>query len=212
MKRSLVMLPPRRRGRDETAGKELLRTWPLRERLLDSRIVLRRPQSLRAEMNALDPEPLLRFLHEQGVAHILIGGVAVAAHGYPRPSRDLDLVPASDSANLRRLARALAVLHARSADLSDFSAGEVPADATSADDLAAGGNFRLETDLGPLDVMQWIAGIDADDLYAELDRDALVFSLGDVPVRYCGLDHLRAMKQAAGRPRDLDDLEHLPPD
>jgi hypothetical protein len=31
-------------------------------------------------------------------------------------------------------------------------------------------------------------------------------------VRYCGLGHLRAMKQAAGRPRDLDDLEHLPPD
>jgi hypothetical protein len=206
------MLPPRRRGQDGTDGKALPRTWPLRERLLDSRIVLRTPQSLRAEMNALDPEPLLRFLHEQGVAHILIGGVAVAAHGYPRPSRDLDLVPAPDSANLRRLARALSVLHARSAELSDFSAGEVPADATSANDLARGGNFRLETDLGPLDIMQWIAGIDSDDLYAELDRDALVFSLGDVPVRYCGLDHLRAMKQAAGRPRDLDDLEHLPPD
>jgi hypothetical protein len=212
MKRSLVMPPPPPRVRGETAGMELLRTWPLPERLLDSRIALRRPQSLRAEMNALDPEPLLHFLHEQGVAHILIGGVAVAAHGYPRPSRDLDLVPAPDSANLGRLARALAVLHARPAELSDFSAGEVPADATSADDLARGGNFRLETDLGPLDIMQWIAGIDADDLYAELDRDALAFSLGGVPVRYCGLDHLRAMKQAAGRPRDLDDLEHLSPD
>jgi hypothetical protein len=44
-------------------------------------------------MEALDPEPLLRFLHERGVEHILIGGVAVAAHGYPRPSKDLDIVP-----------------------------------------------------------------------------------------------------------------------
>jgi hypothetical protein len=212
MKRSLAMLPPQRRAQDETANRELLRTWPLRERSRVSRIELRRPRSLRAEMNALDPEPLLRFLHEQGVAHILIGGVAVAAHGYPRPSRDLDLVPAPDADNLRRLARALASLHARPAELSDFAPGELTADATSEDDLARGGNFRLETDLGPLDIMQWIAGIDAEDLYAELDRDALVFSLGDVPVRYCGLEHLRAMKQAAGRPRDLDDLEHLSPD
>jgi hypothetical protein len=212
MTRSLAMLSRQRRAQDETAETELPRTWPRRERWRDLRTASRRQRSSRAEMNALDPEPLLRFLHEQGVAHILIGGVAVAAHGYPRPSRDLDLVPASDSANLRRLARALAILHARPAELSDFSAGEVPADATSAGDLAHGGNFRLETDLGPLDVMQWIAGIDAEDLYAELDRDALVFSLGDVPVRYCGLEHLRAMKQAAGRPRDLDDLEHLSPD
>jgi len=53
---------------------------------------------------ALDPEPLLRFLHEKGVAHIIIGGVAVAAHGYVRPTKDLDVVPAPDRANLVRLA------------------------------------------------------------------------------------------------------------
>jgi len=44
-----------------------------------------------------------------------------------------------------------------------------------------------------LDVMQWIAGIDADDLYAEPARDALAFRLDDVPIRYCGLAHLRTM-------------------
>jgi len=36
---------------------------------------------------AIDPEPLLRCLHGKGVAHIIIGGVAVAAHGYARPTR-----------------------------------------------------------------------------------------------------------------------------
>ena len=161
-------------------------------------------------MDALDPEPLLRFLHEQAVEHILIGGVAVAAHGYPRPSKDLDIVPAADAANLTRLARALVRLHARPAELVDFEANEVPANPTRADDLALGGNFRLDTDLGSLDVMQWVSGVDADDLYVELDRDALTFWLDDVPVRYCGLAHLRAMKRAAGRPRDVDDLQHLP--
>jgi hypothetical protein len=161
-------------------------------------------------MVALDPEPLLRFLHEWGVEHILIGGVAVAAHGYRRPSKDLDIVPASDVGNLARLAAALVALHARPAELGDFETNEMPAAATRADALALGGNFRLETDLGALDVMQWISGIDADDLYGELDRDALTFELDDVPVRYCSLEHLRAMKAAAGRPRDLDDLQHLP--
>ncbi len=58
--------------------------------------------------------------------------------------------------------------------------------------------------------MQWIDGIDVEELYTELDRNALTFRLGEVPVRYCGLAHLRAMKRAGGRPRDLDDLEHLP--
>lgn len=161
-------------------------------------------------MDALDPEPLLRFLHESGVAHILIGGVAVAAHGYRRPSQDVDIVPQPDRDNLARLARSLQRLHTRPAELGDFADDELPANAANVEDLALGGNFRLETDLGALDVMQWVAGIDAADLYAELDRGALTLWLDDVPVRYCGLADLRAMKEAAGRPRDHDDLERLP--
>lgn len=159
---------------------------------------------------ALDPEPLLRFLHGRGVVHIIIGGVAVAAHGYARPTRDLDIVPAADRENLTRLAAALAQINAMPAESGDFASEEFAMDATDVDDLVGGGNFRLDTDLGPLDVMQWVSGVDGDDLYVELDRAALAFTLGDVPLRYCGLADLRAMKAAAGRPRDLDDLEHLP--
>ena len=36
--------------------------------------------------DALNPEPLLRALHEAGVQHIIIGGFAVNAHGVIRPS------------------------------------------------------------------------------------------------------------------------------
>ncbi|HWH10057.1 MAG TPA: hypothetical protein VG165_02945 [Solirubrobacteraceae bacterium] len=161
-------------------------------------------------MDALDPELLLRFLHDRDVEHILIGGVVVAAHGYRRPSKALDIVPATDPRNLARLADALSALHAQPAETGEFDADELPVDPTSVEDLSLGGNFRLETDLRALDVMQWVAGVDADDLYAALDSDGLTFWLDDVPVRYCGLGHLRAMKTAAGRPRDVDDLEHLP--
>lgn len=42
---------------------------------------------------ALDPLPLLKHLHEHGVDYIVIGGLAVSAHGHVRPSKDLDIVP-----------------------------------------------------------------------------------------------------------------------
>ena len=159
---------------------------------------------------ALDPLPLLRFLHERGIEHIVIGGFAVNAHGFIRPSEDLDIVPNPSAENLSRLAAALGELNARNAEAGDFDDGEFPLDPTSVEDLRQGGNFRLVTDLGPLDVLQWIAGIDADDLYSELAAQAIEGRPANVPMRVCGLTHLRAMKQAAGRPRDLEDLQRLP--
>jgi hypothetical protein len=39
------------------------------------------------------------------------------------------------------------------------------------EDLSQGGNFCLATDLGRLDVFQWVSGVEANDLYAELDAN-----------------------------------------
>jgi hypothetical protein len=60
-----------------------------------------------------------------------------------------------------------------------------------------------------LDVMQWLSGVDFDDLYAALDPETIDSTVDGIPVRVCGLEHLRAMKRAAGRPEDLKDLERL---
>lgn len=159
--------------------------------------------------DALDPLPLLRALHERGIEHIVVGGFAVNAHGFIRVTKDLDIVPSSSRSNLGRLAELLRDLDARVLDTDDFTAEEIPADPTSASDLEMGGNFCLLTDIGRLDVMQWLAGIETDDLYRELSPDAIEGSLDGIPVRVCSLEHLRAMKRAAGRPQDLEDLERL---
>jgi hypothetical protein len=159
--------------------------------------------------DALDPVPLLKHLHEHGVEHIVIGGFAVNAHGHVRPSKDLDIVPKHAHENLKRLAAALTDANATDAEVSDFDPAELPMSALRVEDLSQGGNFRLVTDLGDLDIMQWASGVEADDLYAELDREAVTGSIEEIPVRVCGLEHLRAMKRAAGRPQDLADLQRL---
>ncbi len=159
--------------------------------------------------DALDPLPLLRALHERGIEHIVVGGFAVNAHGFIRVTKDLDIVPSPAEENLGKLAEMLRDLDARILDTDDFASEETPADPTRTADLAQGGNFCLLTDLGRLDVMQWLSGIETDDLYAELDPQAIEGSVEGVPVRVCGLEHLRAMKRAAGRPQDLEDLKRL---
>jgi hypothetical protein len=94
-------------------------------------------------------------------------------------------------------------------DTADLKPEEMPADPMRAADLSMDGNFCLHTDLGRLDVMQWLSGIEFEDLYGALHREAIESKIDGLPVRVCGLDHLLALKRAAGRPRDLEDLRGL---
>ena len=159
----------------------------------------------------LDPAGLLRELHSAGIKYILIGGLAVNAHGVIRSTKDVDICPSPDAANLARLAQLLHRLGVRQLGVGDggFEAEEFPFDPTRAGDLARGGNFRLETPLGVLDVMQWVPGINADQAYAILAADAQPASAFGIELRVCSLPALRLMKHAAGRPQDLRDLADL---
>ena len=139
----------------------------------------------------------------------MVGGFAVNAHGFIRVTKDLDIVPSPARENLQKLADMLGDLDTTVLDSSDFKLEELPADPTRAADLAMGGNFCLLTNIGRLDVMQWVSGVDVEDLYAELDPAAVVGAIEQIPVRVCGLAHLLAMKRAAGRPQDLEDLKRL---
>lgn len=93
--------------------------------------------------------------------------------------------------------------------MGDFDAEEIPGDPTDPESLAQGGNFRVMTDHGVLDVMQWVPGVEGDPVYDGLAADALEGAVFGATERVCSLDALRAMKRAADRPIDRQDLDAL---
>lgn len=156
-------------------------------------------------MSDFDLRSLLEALNEERVRFVVIGGVAVGAHGYPRATADLDLVPDPDPENLDRLVSSLASL-----DATLPTAGGRPFDpAGDAGAIRRGGNVTADTRFGGLDVVQLAQGVPA---YSTLDEDAVESDLLGVPVRVCSLSRLREMKRAHHRPQDQADLENLPED
>jgi hypothetical protein len=153
--------------------------------------------------------PLLRALWRARVQHVVIGGFAVISHGVARVTKDLDICPAPERRNLERLAICLVELEVVQVGVGDFEEAEMPFDPRRAEDLAEGGNFRLQSSLGILDVMQWVSGIESEQAYEALAADAVDAEVEGVPVRIASLVKLRAMKRAAGRPQDLQDLADL---
>jgi len=152
----------------------------------------------------LDLRALLEELHEGGVRFVLVGGVAVGAHGYVRATEDLDIVPETSAENLRRLGNALVTLEATLP-----LAGDRPFNPREhGDRLARGENMTLQTRHGALDIIQRLSGVPG---YQELARDAVTSDLLGVPVRVCSLAHLRRTKEVRGGSQDIADLERLPP-
>ncbi len=156
------------------------------------------------EISPLDVEGLLEALDAADVRFVVIGGFAVGAHGYPRATKDLDIVPDPDPDNLKRLAAVLTDLDASVLGMEEFAETDVVQ--PDAAGLRQGGNFVLATSRGRLDIMQ-VVGPDFE--YADLDSAAVEDEVFGHKVRFCGFDHLVEMKEVAGRPEDELDLRRL---
>lgn len=152
-------------------------------------------------MNAVDPAPILRTLHDHRVAFVVIGGMAAAVHGSPSLTLDLDICYDRTLSNLEALARALLALHARLRGAPP----DIPF-RLDARTLANGDRFTFSTDAGPLDCLGTPAGTAG---YADLMRNAVTFEIAGLPTAVAGLDDVIRMKRAAGRPKDLIEIEIL---
>ena len=147
-------------------------------------------------------EQVIAILAGAGVEFVVIGGVAMSAHGLARATVDLDVCYARSQENIRRLARTLAPYHPRLRGAPDglpFSFDEKT--------IAAGLNFTLITDLGDVYVLGEVAGIG---MYpAVFATSQEVEQPAGTKWRVLTLDGLIRSKRVAGRRRDLDVIPEL---
>ena len=140
-----------------------------------------------------DFEELLRLLEEHRVDYMIVGGYAVAFHGYPRFTRDIDIFFEASSENIERLQAALLVF--------GFSEQDLPEDAFKAKGtVLTFGAVPVRVDL--------INEIDAV-TYAEAKPNVLRGRYGEIEVTFIGFDDLIRNKQATPRARDKGDVEEL---
>lgn len=142
-----------------------------------------------------DFRDLLVELDEAGAHFIIVGGYAVAYHGYVRATKDIDVLVRSTPENAQRVYAALARFGAH---LASFE--------VSADDFATYDGV-LQFGVAPLraDILNRIAGITFDE--AIKSAESIAVDGHSIPV--LGLDELLRAKRAAGRPKDLIDVAEL---
>ncbi len=153
-------------------------------------------------------EQVFRALEQAQVRYLVVGGMAVIAHGIVRLTNDLDLVLVFEEENLARGVRALEAL--------GFKA-KIPV--TAADFAKEDNRRRWATEKNML-VFQMALFQEDDlpvdifieppfDVEKELMRAPRFELAPDLWVPVAPIDQLIAMKQKTGRPRDLEDVERL---
>jgi predicted nucleotidyltransferase len=147
-------------------------------------------------------DEILTILADHGVDFVVVGGIAVQAHGYVRGTHDVDIIARPTTLNASRLSEALVALEAEL---------RVPGRLRLTDphQLARAPLIPLMTRAGPLDVLN-IEHVDGGPpSYDTLREAALKVDLGGREVAVAGLSDLIRMKRAAGRDQDLMDIEAL---
>ncbi|MBJ7519171.1 MAG: nucleotidyl transferase AbiEii/AbiGii toxin family protein [Solirubrobacteraceae bacterium] len=147
---------------------------------------------------------LLTALIDGDVDFLVVGGIAVQAHGHARTTKDLDVLVRRDPQNYERLAAVMDVIHA--AETAEELTGFLTLDPRDPVDLARAGMLAVSTPAGRIDILNRAAG--ADEFDAMRSR-ALMLDLQGRAVPVVDLDDLIAMKRAAGREQDRRDIAAL---
>jgi len=140
-----------------------------------------------------DFKEFVELLNSIGVEYLIVGGYALAAHGHPRYTGDLDIWIRASARNVDKLLDALA----------RFGFGELGLKAE--DFLSPGTIVQLGYPPSRIDLLTAIDGVEFDACYAR----RVVMNIAGVELPIIGLEEFRANKRAAGRAQDLADLQSL---
>jgi predicted nucleotidyltransferase len=140
-----------------------------------------------------DLREFIQSLNDNQVRYLVVGGYAVALHGHPRYTKDIDVWVEISPDNAKRMVKAL--------DQFGFASLGLKED----DFLVPDQIIQLGYPPNRIDVISTLEGVDFEVCYAA--RVEVV--IDTVPVDFIDLENLKKNKKAAGRPQDLADLEQL---
>ncbi|MCL2130542.1 MAG: nucleotidyltransferase [Treponema sp.] len=140
-----------------------------------------------------DYRDILQILFEKKVKYLLVGAYAMAIHGYPRSTMDIDLWVMPDPENARL------VLHA----LNDFGA---PSGDLSPEDLQKEGIvFQIGVAPRRIDILTSVDGLMFEDAFSRSE----IVEIDSIPVHILSVPDLIINKKSTGRTKDLADAELL---
>lgn len=140
-----------------------------------------------------DLKEFIQLLGDNSVRYLIVGGYAVAFHGHPRYTKDLDIWIHLEPSNAARIVAALRQFGFGSLDLQ-------PADFLAVDQI-----IQLGYPPNRIDLLTTLPGVDFDECY----KGRVVVEVDGVTVNFIDLENLRKNKAASGRFQDLADLENL---
>lgn len=140
-----------------------------------------------------DLRAFVELLNSNGVEYVIVGAFALAWHGYPRYTGDLDVLVRPGVTNGERLMRVL----------REFGFGEI---GISADDFAVEGSvIQLGFPPNRIDLLTGISGVAFDEVWEHRETG----TVDGLAVPLIGRRELIRNKQSTGRARDLGDVEEL---
>jgi predicted nucleotidyltransferase len=133
---------------------------------------------------------MLLALNDAGVEFLLVGAYALAAHGCPRATGDIDFWVRSDPENASRVFSALAAFGAPTYQISN-------------DDFASPGIvFQIGVPPQRIDILTTISGVQ----FEEAWKNRLTVEIEGITVAVLGLQDLLLNKQSTGREKDASDI------
>jgi hypothetical protein len=140
-----------------------------------------------------DFKEFIQSLNDNHVRYMVVGGYAVALHGHPRYTKDIDIWIEMEPENATNLIKALAQFGLGSLELKET------------DFLVPGQVIQLGQPPNRIDLLCTISGVD----FVACYKSRVTVEVDDVLVSFIDLDNLRKNKAASGRHQDLADLENL---
>ena len=140
-----------------------------------------------------DFKEFLQLLHSKKIEYLIIGGYAVAFHGYPRATGDMDIWIAIHENNAKKMVEVL----------NEFGFNNPELDKGLF--LERDKNIRMGVPPMRLEILTSIDGVE----FSECYKNKQTIKIDDVEIHFISLEDLKRNKKASGRYRDLDDLEHL---